>query len=118
MNVKKTVIIALFISVSACVFLIFRLEQSRRINEQYREREQLYEATVRELESNNRELELTINSARTVNSAIGESLSRQSSSISELRTLLQQIRENYEAMEILLSGTPSRLSDVSNDLQP
>lgn len=116
MNGKKGVIIGLFISIAACIFLVFRLEQSRRINEQYRERELLYEATVRELESNNRELKLTVDSARTINSSIGESLSRQSNSIKELRELLQQIKENYQTMEILLNSNGSNSNNSNSSL--
>lgn len=74
------------------------LDESRRRNEQYAE---VYRA------------------ARETNRAVGESIQRCQSSITELRTTLQLIRERYQEMENLLysvgnddcsfSGTDSNL---------
>lgn len=56
----------------------------------------------------------TLTRAREEVGAIGESLSRQRTSVSELRVLIREVKERYTKMEELLSGVGWDDSDVRN----
>lgn len=57
----------------------------------------------------------TITAAREEVGAIGESLSRQRTSLSELRALIGEIRTRYEKMEELLSSSGDSISDSNSN---
>lgn len=57
----------------------------------------------------------TITRAREEVGAIGESLSRQRTSLSELRELIGEVRERYEKMEDLLSNSGYSNSNDDTD---
>ena len=56
----------------------------------------------------------TLTRAREEVGAIGESLSRQRTSVSELRVLIREVKERYTKMEELLSGVGWDDSDIGN----
>ena len=56
----------------------------------------------------------TITRAAEANRELGESLSRQRTSVSELRALIREVRTRYEKMEKLLSSVRWDDSDVRN----
>ena len=128
MNVKKIInyVFAVCLSVSIIfgTFFYFKYTSTRKsldeCMEQFRlarERAELYASEADRAAETNRELNALIGKARVTNTEIGDSIQRQSTTLSGIRNQLREIETKYNEMEKLLNsiGGSAGSSDSNNN---
>ena len=104
---KIAIFYSIFVTTAVISFFAGKITTENRLMEQHR----LELDAARERAA---VLTETITRAAETNRELGESLSRQRTSVAELRELISEIRARYEKMENLLNSSWDNDSDIGN----
>ena len=117
MNDKNKKIIIIVSAVVAILFIWATIATvcTTVSNRKYNQLVEQYRQLIDESRARDEQYAQVYRAARETNRAVGESLSRCQSSLSELRATLQLIKERYTEMESLLYNIGDNVSNIDNN---